>query len=183
MNSEKQLSARLVPFYLGEQRDLKGRMIQEIWAWDFEALECVHDYIQWLFPLPERSAFNANAPIVDEDVIQAFQQDPRLRQNLLRSLRVMLRFYGLQYQERDRGKAMISRSEDYSIRKREWIGLFNHNYLRITRILKCLMAFGLEAEAQAVYECLQQIYKENSDQIGGKTFRYWTDAVKTNAAA
>ncbi|MBW4421003.1 MAG: hypothetical protein KME13_17495 [Myxacorys californica WJT36-NPBG1] len=179
MNSEKHLNARLVPFYLGEQRDLEGRTIQEIWAWDFEALECAHDYIQWLFPLSEKSAFNANAPIVDEAVIQAFQQDPRLRQNLLRSLTVMLRFYGLQRQERDRGEVMISRSEDYPIRKREWICLFDHNYLRITRILKCLMTFGLEAEAQAVYECLQQIYKENRDQIGGETFQHWTNAIKT----
>lgn len=64
-----------------------------MWTWDFEKLECAHDYIQWLFPLPERSAFNCDAPIVDEEVIQAFQSNPHLRQNLLRSFRVMLQFY------------------------------------------------------------------------------------------
>ncbi|MEH2446828.1 MAG: opioid growth factor receptor-related protein [Nostoc sp.] len=67
--------------------------MQEMWTWDFEKLECAHDYIQWLFPLPERSAFNCDAPIVDEEVIQAFQSNPHLRQNLLRSFRVMLQFY------------------------------------------------------------------------------------------
>ncbi|WP_375497776.1 opioid growth factor receptor-related protein [uncultured Nostoc sp.] len=181
MNHQKQLSAMLVPFYLGEQRDSKGRTIQEMWTWDFEELECVHDYIQWLFPLPERSAFNRDAPIVDEKVIQAFQSNPHLRQNLLHSFTVMLQFYGLQRYENNDGKIVVSQSEAYPNRKREWICIFNHNYLRITRILKCLMTFGLENEAQAFYECLRQIYRENSDRIGSETFQYWTIAVKPKA--
>lgn len=164
----------LVPFYLGEQRDIEGRTIEEIWAWDFEELECVHDYVQWLFPLMERSAFNSDAPIVSADTIEAFQTNPLLRQNLLQSLRVMLRFYGLQ---EDNGK--ITRSQDYPVRKSEWIDRFNHNYLRITRILKCLITFGLEQYAQAFYRCLAQIYREESDRIGSETFQYWTNAVKS----
>ena len=181
MNHQKQLTAILVPFYLGEQQDSEGRTIQEMWTWDFEKLECAHDYIQWLFPLPERSAFNRDAPIVDEEVIQAFQSNPHLHQNLLRSFTVMLQFYGLQRHESNHGKIVVSQSEDYPNRKLEWVCIFDHNYLRITRILKCLMTFGLENEAQAFYECLRQIYRENSDQIGGKTFQYWTIAVKPNA--
>ncbi|MEH2364873.1 opioid growth factor receptor-related protein [Nostoc sp.] len=180
MNHQKQLTAMLVPFYLGEQRDSEGRTIQEMWTWDFEELECVHNYIQWLFPLPGRSAFNPDSPIVDQEVIQAFQSNPHLRQNLLRSFTVMLQFYGLQRHDSN-GKIVVSQSEDYPNRKREWVCIFNHNYLRITRILKCLMTFGLENEAQAFYECLQQIYRENSDQIGSETFQYWTIAVKPNA--
>ncbi|HEY9880623.1 MAG TPA: opioid growth factor receptor-related protein, partial [Leptolyngbyaceae cyanobacterium] len=80
MSQEKRLTQRIVPFYLREQQDSQGRMIQEMWAWNFEKLEHTHDYIQWLFPLPEKSAFNPNAPIVDEGVIQAFQSSPNLRQ-------------------------------------------------------------------------------------------------------
>ncbi|MEH2107793.1 opioid growth factor receptor-related protein [Nostoc sp.] len=181
MNHQKQLTAMLVPFYLGEQRDSEGRTIQEMWTWDFEQLECTHDYIQWLFPLPERSAFNSNAPIVDEEVIQAFKSNPHLRQNLLRSFTVMLKFYGLQRHESNNVKILVTQSEDYPNRKREWVYIFNHNYLRITRILKCLIIFGLDNEAQAFYECLRQIYREDSDRIGGETFQHWTIAVKPNA--
>lgn len=177
MSQEKYLTQRIVPFYLGEQRDSQGRMIQEMWAWDFESLEHTHDYIQWLFPLPEKSAYNPNSPIVDDEVIQAFQSSPNLRQNLQRSLLVMLRFYGLQRQESHEGKVVVTQSENYLNRKREWVGRSNHNYLRITRILRCLMIFRLEDEAQAFYECLSQIYQESSDHIGGKTFQYWTNAV------
>ncbi|MDZ8083498.1 MAG: opioid growth factor receptor-related protein [Nostoc sp. DcaGUA01] len=68
----------IVPFYLGEQPDSEDRTIADIWAWDYEELEYVHNYIQWLFPLPEPSAFNPHAPIVDEQVIQSFHSNPRL---------------------------------------------------------------------------------------------------------
>lgn len=178
MNQEKQLTAKIVPFYLGEQRDSEDRTIQEIWAWDFEKLECAHDYIQWLFPLPEKSGFNPNAPIVNQEVIQSFQTDSRLRQNMLRSLMVMLQFYGLQRQENDEGTVVVIPSKDYLSRTPEWVCLCNHNYLRITRILKCLMTFGLADEALSFYECLRQIYGESRDQIGGKTFQYWTNAIQ-----
>ena len=164
MSHEKYLTAMLVPFYLGEKRDTVGRMIQDLWAWGFEDLECVHDYIQWLFPLPEKSTFNVDAPLVDEEVIQAFQTDRRLRQNLLKSFVVMLHFYGLQCERKEAEKVVVSRSENYPIRKSEWLWMFDHNYLRITRILKCLMTLGLEEEARAFYECLWQIYREDSDR-------------------
>ena len=124
-----------------------------------------------------------DAPVVDEEVIQAFQSDQRLHQNLLKSFTVMLRFYGLQCDRKETEKAVVSRSEDYPMRKREWVCRFDHNYLRITRILKCLMTFGLEDEARAFYECLRQIYREDSDQIGGETFQYWANAVKPSVAA
>lgn len=168
----------LVPFYLGEQTDAEGRMIREIWTWDFEELECVHNYIQWLFPLPEKSSFNSEAPIVDDEVIQAFHTSTDLRQNLLKSLTLMLKFYGLQGCEDNNGRFVVTKSEGYLDRKQEWICIMNHNYLRITRILKCLMVLGLESYAQAFYYCLEQIYREESRHIGGKTFQYWTNTVK-----
>ena len=178
MRDEKRLTAMLVPFYLGEQPDTECRMIQDIWAWDFEDLECVHDFVQWLFPLPERSAFNPEAPIVDAEVIQAFHANTQLRENLLKSFHVMLRFYGMQGSEDSEGNFVVTKSQEYLERKQEWICPLDHNYLRITRILRCLMVLGLERYAQSFYRCLSQIYREESDRIGGKTFQYWTNAFK-----
>jgi hypothetical protein len=118
-----------------------------------------------------------------DEIVRAFQNDSRLQNNLQQSLIVILRFYGLQRYENSEGKIVIDRASDYSIRKREWVSLLDHNYFRITRILKCLMAFGLLNEAQAFYDCLKQIYKEDSEHIGGETFQYWTNAIKTETAA
>ena len=179
MVSEQTLTAMIVPFYLGEKPDLKGRTIQQIWTWDFEKLECVHDYIQWLFPISDKSHFNSYAPIVDEQVIETFKSNRLLRQNLLRSFSMMLNFYGLKVDKDKQGKIIVERSPEYPVRKREWVQMLDHNYLRITRILKCLMTFDLKEESQAFYACLSHIYQEDRERIGRETFQYWTDSVNS----
>jgi Opioid growth factor receptor (OGFr) conserved region len=175
--ASNKLTGQIVPFYLGEGVDVAGRRLSEIWAWDFEKLECSHDYIQWLFPLKKASAFNAKAPLVDESVIAAFAENVLLRQNLLSSVVVMLAFYGWDGVVNELGELSIAPSVHRAEREAEWICPCDHNYLRITRILKCLMIFGLRQPALAFYGCLQQIYRERNDLIGGKTFHYWTSAV------
>ena len=62
----------LLSFYCGESTNPEGRKLENIWIWQRDRLENVHNYIQWLFPLPEPSRFNATAPLLDEKVIQAF---------------------------------------------------------------------------------------------------------------
>lgn len=61
-------------FYLGKEADSQGRTIEEIWEWDHEDLEDTHDYIQWLFPLQERSAFNPDAPVLTPEAIHALEK-------------------------------------------------------------------------------------------------------------
>jgi hypothetical protein len=65
---------------------LSGRSLQQIWRWPDEQLERTHDYIQWLFPLTERSVFNSHAPILNAQVIQEFRARLELRENLRASL-------------------------------------------------------------------------------------------------
>lgn len=178
MKNEKQLTAMIVPFYLAEQPDIEGRMIHEIWAWDFDRLEYNHDYIQWLFPINEKSAFNSHAPILNNEVIQRFRTDSNLQKNLLQSFTVMLKFYGLEGNVKEDDRYVVTKAQNYAIRTKEWINFGNHNYLRITRILKCLMTLGCESYARAFYQCLQQIYKEETQAISHKTFHYWTDAAR-----
>lgn len=168
----------LVGFYLGQQPDSEGRTIQEIWSWNCQKLEHKHDYIQWLFPLKERSRFNRKAPILNDEIIQEFLTNTILRIHLLKSLKVMLGFYGLECLNPDSENIEISRSDVYSERKQEWINLGNHNYLRLTRILTCLKLLGLENYAEALFECLEKIYKEESRRIGSETFNYWKNAVR-----
>ncbi len=85
----------LIGFYSGEQPDNRGRQLTGIQSWSDEQLEAVHDYVQWLFPLPERSAFNPGAPLLSAADIEAFHAGAELRGRLLASFRRMLAFYGL----------------------------------------------------------------------------------------
>ena len=167
----------LVRFYLGQAPDDRGRMIDEIYGWDNDRLEYVHDYIQWLFPLLSRSNFNPGAPVLDQVQIEAFRSHPRLGQQLLRSFELMLRFYGLDLDTATEEPAVI-RAGRWEQRKRNWLSPGNHNYLRITRILTSLRILGAPEPARAFFAALDEIYhSEDGRYIGTRTYSFWKSAV------
>ncbi len=166
----------IILFYSGLSADDRGRKINEIWEWDYAKLEYTHDYIQWLFPLIAQSRFNRDAPTLTPEVIQTFRSSYELKQNLLKSLVLMLGFYGLTLSSNDSNKIVIVKNDNYSERKKQWINLRNHNYLRLTRILTCLKLLGLETYGQALFNGLSQIYQEEQSAIGLETYNYWKNA-------
>jgi hypothetical protein len=166
----------IVEFYRGERPDYLGRWLRDLWGWDNDRLEMIHNYIQVLFPNEQPSMFNAWAPVLDAATIAAFRSDTRLRRNLGVSHDALLRFYGLEY---DPQSKKVVRRHDFEERARNWIDPFNHNYLRITRILNSLVALGLSERARAFFECLRDIYAERQADIGEETFSYWRDAVRS----
>jgi hypothetical protein len=180
-NPKKLFSDMLIAFYLGEFPDIEGRMIETIWAWDYRRLEYTHNYIQWLFPMKQRSHFNSRAPILDDETIELFKNHPQLKAHLLQSFKVMLKFYGLQCSQEGDSKVEITKSEEYLERKQNWLNQGNHNYLRITRILTSLSLLGLGNYAQAFFKCLDQIYQEERPQIGRETYEFWKNAGESTA--
>jgi hypothetical protein len=164
----------LVDFYLGVAPDYQGRMLRDIWTWDYTRLEEVHDYIQVLFPLPEPSMFSSRAPILTNAEIGEFRKSQTLRENLLHSLRLMLDFYGLDYQD---NPVQVRKAPHFVQRAANWLILGDHNYLRITRILKCLRICGLDEQARAFLSCLLKVREENPREIGEETLAYWKNAV------
>jgi hypothetical protein len=64
--------SRLVEFYFGRATDSEGRLLHEIWEWGDDDFEEVHDFVQWLFPLPEPSRFNPDAPLLTEEDVASF---------------------------------------------------------------------------------------------------------------
>ena len=165
--------SRLVEFYRGQAPDSEGRSLREIWAWGDDELEAVHDFIQWLFPLPEPSRFNPDAPLLTAEDIAAFKADLFLRGQLRRSFERILSFLGLALA---RGSEVVE-GPNFAARVPDVWAHPNHNWLRITRILKSLRLLGLEAEAQALYARLHALHGSRRYPIGNDTFRYWTDAV------
>lgn len=174
MNSNNQ--DILVQFYLGLSPDAHGRKIEDIWQWAHDRLEYTHDYIQWLFPMVEKSNFNRNAPTLNPATIETFRKTPELKQRLHRSLLLMLDFYGLKLEAKPPQSIKIIRGENYQQRKKNWVDWRDHNYLRLTRILTSLRLLGLENEAKALFQCLDEIYQEEKDKIGSETYRYWKNA-------
>jgi hypothetical protein len=162
----------IVDFYLGKSPDTSGRTLREIQAWGYHELESTHDYIQWLFPLPEPSQYNLIAPVLDEEQIAEFQTNNEVRTKLLISFDMMLGFYGF-----ERNGIAIVQSNLWEERSRNWLNLGNHNHLRLTRILKSLSILGLKDHAQAFFNALNAVFAEHSDVISNTTMGYWKRAL------
>ena len=168
---------RILEFYAGEKTDDRGRYLRDLWNWPDERLEDVHDYIQWMFPLRDPSAFNPQAPVLDVEAIAAFGASPELQQNLRTSFLRILRFYGLEM-----SGERIAAAPAFAARSRNWLSANNHNHLRITRILVSLRLLGLEPEAQAFYAFLAALYEREKGNarpaITATSFRFWTAAAR-----
>jgi len=172
-------NSRLLDFYFGVGTDDRGRYLKEMLQWSDAQLEEVHDYIQWMFPLAERSGFNIHAPVLTEPEISEFRSNPELRHNLKASFVHILRFYGLILSGLRPLK--VKRALHFEESSANWISPGNHNHLRITRILKSLLTLGLEEEALAFYDCLEDIYgverTKSNPGISEVTLSFWQRAV------
>jgi len=167
----------IVAFYEGSAPDDRGRFLRDVLRFDDERLEYVHDFIQWLFPLPERSGANPLAPILDAAAIDAFRERPELRAALRESLDRMLSFYGFAWS----GNRIV-RSASFSLRSSNWLNAGNHNHLRLTRMLRSLALLGERDAALAFFAVLSEIYGEEQrrtgqSRISERSFGFWKSAV------
>jgi len=169
------MNSHIILFYLNQITTNKknGYLFNEILQWNDEQLEQVHDYIQYLFPLKEKSQYNKNAPLLTDIDINQFKNNPLLRKHVRKALRKMLSFYGI--------KKIINTTFYYQWngQKKQWLSLNNHNYLRLTRIMKFLIMIKMEYESIQLFIALCNIYHSdyNSKQlkISQNTMKYWKD--------
>jgi hypothetical protein len=168
---------RIVAFYEGTATDDRGRSLDDILSFDDARLEAVHDFIQWLFPLPERSGANPPAPTLDQAAIDAFAGRSKLRAALRRSLDRMLAFYGFACSG-DR----IVKSKTFAVQSTNWLHAGNHNHLRLTRIVRSLTVLGEARLARSFLEVLSDIYenerRSGGDRISQRSFQFWCSAVE-----
>ncbi len=141
-------------------------------------LEDSHTVIQWLFPLKEKSQHSRSAPVLtDDDVDQTLSGVDEIV-HLLDSYHRYLNFLGLEATTDEKGEVVVVEpAANAPFRFPQWLTKHNHNYLRITRVLKCLRIFGLENEATKLFDALKLIYKDAENAIGAVTFNFWKEAV------
>lgn len=161
----------ILNFYQGG-RDDGGRTLSEILAWPDSELEAVHDFVQWLFPLPEQSGANPSAPVLDAATIQAFRESPELQSRLRQSFLRMVRFYGLDWEQDE-----LRQAANFAAQASNWLNPGNHNHLRLTRMLRSLRLLGLDIESQALFHALTMIYRSHSGRITPRTYQFWVDAA------
>lgn len=161
---------KAIEFYRSEIPNDEGYRIDEILASRDHFLEVDHLYIQWLFPLTEPSGFNPDAPILDEDQITIFKADPYLREKVLEAFNRMLKFWGFDY---------TYYGDLVKLKKNSnWVRKENHNFLRITRVLKCMSILGFDLEVVLFYNALIELAEESVLEISENNLAFWADAVE-----
>jgi hypothetical protein len=170
---------RLLDFYEGRGPDHRGRTLSDIQRFSLEQLEYEHDFIQWLFPLRAASPVNPEAPTLTDRDIARFRADGELAVKVRQSFEMMAGFYGFQMSERD-GSAGIRPGAQFEQRAANWVSRGNHNFLRITRILKSLTILGQEDLARAFLDCLATVFADHHATIGDRTWSFWKAALVEN---
>jgi len=166
---------RLLDFYGERGADHRGRTLSDVHRFPAEMLEQEHDFIQWLFPLRTPSPVNPEAPTLGEHDVAQFRSNDALKMRLRQSFELMLDFYGLAMKQHE-GLVTVQRADTFALRAENWLTPGNHNFLRITRILKSLTVLGQEDLARAFLECLTTIFDDYRGIIGDRTWRFWTAA-------
>ncbi|KAI7805546.1 opioid growth factor receptor-like protein 1 [Triplophysa rosa] len=119
-----------------------GIYIEEIltkWRGDYDKLEHNHTYIQWLFPLREQG-LNFYAQELTQDEIKEFQSTREAKRRFLLAYTIMLDFFGIKLLDKN---GNVARAQNWQDRFQH-LNESQHNYLRITRILKSLGELGFE---------------------------------------
>ncbi len=163
--------SQLVEFYRGTATDSEGRSLRDFWAFSDGQMESRHDFIQWMFPLEAPSRFNPDAPILTRADREAFEDDPALRDNLLKSFDRFLGFLGMTREE-DR----VVPASDFES-KRWRLNEPNHNWLRITRVLASLRLLGLADQSKQFHQGLEGLITDGKARISADTLAYWKNAT------
>mgnify|MGYP001822124131 CR=1 FL=1 len=147
---------RLLLFLEGSGPDGDGRFIEEVLAFDDQKIEHVHTFIQWLFPLDEPSRAQPQSPVLAEREADLIRQSNLAQQNLLIATERMLAFYRL---------------------NRHWLGRFDHNHLRISRIIASLRLLRGEFAAAMFFREIEALVKKGGDLVNAESHSYWRRAL------
>jgi hypothetical protein len=145
----------LVGFFLGESPDDEGRYISDYLNFSDDYLEGCHDFIQWAFPIPERSFFNPQAPLLSPDDIREFTSNQKIQENLDLLFERVFSFM------RDSSK--------------NW-GQNDHNHLRISRMIRCLRLCGKDNDAARLYLWALSLPPTNTNSTSKN---FWATAMRS----
>ena len=145
----------ILNFLIGNQEDSNNRCIQDIWEMNDREIENTHNFIQWIFPLSERSEAVPNSPIVSEEEVYQIKNSELAQNNIKKSSDWFLGFLE---------------------RNKYWICYSNHNHLRITRAIKSLRLIHSNKEAEKFKTDIINLIEGNEDKISSISLEFWKNS-------
>ena len=146
-----------VDFLNGTGPDHQGRYLRDIWDFDDKAIEQTHDFIQWMFPLTEKSMSVPGVPTLSTADIEAIRTSEVARANLQKSANWYLGF--------------LQRND-------HWIKAYDHNHLRITRAIKSLRLLLSKEIAERFLNSVFDITGNRVDVVRQDAIGFWKSGLK-----
>jgi hypothetical protein len=141
-------------FLLAKESDFKGRMIQDIWNYSDEEIEGTHDFIQILFPLNKKSQSVFHGYYLNtDDLVNELKENSQIKENIFKSSTWFLSFLK---------------------RNSHWKSRYDHNQLRITRIIECLRLLFGDDEADNFYKSVLELCSDV--KLSKTTLDFWGKA-------
>ena len=142
-------------FITGAGSDHLNRTIHEIWGFTDPQIENTHDFIQWLFPLSEKSRAVPQSPVLTTEDIFAIKNSAVAQANLRKSA---LWF------------------ESFLDRTDTWLRPKNHNHLRISRVIKSVNILVDSNSSLVFFEKIMEMSLPHSKKMEGVR-GFWTNLV------
>ncbi len=158
-DEDKNKESNFLSFLNGTGADSSGRYIEQTLEMEDSELEEIHDYIQWLFPLNEASGVVPNSPILTPDEVLMIKEDIIAQDNLNKAIERMEQFYN---------------DNDH------WIDAYDHNHLRITRIIKSLNLLLNRDTAERFYNKIINRVNNSENKINNDSILCWEKALNKN---
>src|SRR5210317_1614973 len=145
----------IVSFLEGKTPDHRGSILAMLLQQTDHQAETTHDYIQWLFPLNEPSRSVNGVPVLTELEIDEIRQSSLAQANLAKSARWFLGF--------------LERND-------HWITKYNHNHLRITRVIKSLRLLASDKAADEFRDKVLAAAGDNLNLVDQKARGFWASS-------
>ncbi len=143
-------------FVQNKGTNLKGETYAEVLEYDNEKMETDHEYIQWIFPTNRPSEAVEGAPCLSNEEVLELRGNKVVTNNLMEGVARMQEFYS---------------------HNTLWLREYDHNHLRITRIITSLNILVGKEEAQDFYVFIMNIIKKKNATINEESLKYWKKAI------
>lgn len=143
---------KLLSFLQDVRPDHRGRFLSDIWRFSDAQIEFTHDFIQWVFPLDEPSGAQPDAPVLEPAEIELIHKSAPATMNVERSTEWFLGF--------------LARSSD-------WLAPYDHNHLRITRMIRSNRLLLGELAAESARNRVLQLLEKSQGKVGEAAIGFW----------
>jgi hypothetical protein len=170
--------SKLTEFWIYNGKTQDGDTLEDVLGFSNQELERGHTYIQWIFPLDEPSRAQPRSPVLTTEDIETLKGNNAVALKMGMILGLMADFYGFAMTTKGEETVFV-KSRDFDALADNWLSPRNHNFLRLTRMIKSLKLLGFEYYAKALQKFLLDIAdeEENKNIIGYTTRSFWQEAI------